>query len=96
MNEIDVTWGRATKVWWSLAWRSLLLPGVAGFVVGFIIGIVGAIVGASPETVSAISFFAGVGVGVPMVIWIVKLILSKNYSDFRVALVPRTESTPSE
>ncbi len=35
MNEIDVTWGRATKVWWSLAWRSLLLPGVAGFVVGF-------------------------------------------------------------
>ena len=96
MNEIDVTWGRAAKVWWSLLWRSLLFAGVAGFGVGVIVGVVGAIVGASREAVSVISFFAGLGLGVPIGIWVVKLILTKNYSDFRVALVPRTESTLSE
>ncbi len=91
INEIDVTWGRAAKVWWSLLWRSILFAGVAGFVVGVIVGIVGAIAGASREAVSVVSAFAGLGLGVPIGIWVVKLILSKNFSDFRVALVPRTD-----
>ncbi len=95
MNEIDVTWGRAAKVWWSLVWRTILLSVAAGFV-GGIVGSVGAVLGASQEAVSTLTAFTGLGLGVPIGIWVVKLVLGKDYLDFRLVLVPRTESTPSE
>ena len=25
MNPVDITWGRALKVWWSYSWRALVL-----------------------------------------------------------------------
>ena len=40
---IEVTWGRAIKVWWSLIWRAVLFGGLAGMVAG---GVVGGILGA--------------------------------------------------
>lgn len=95
INEIDVTWGRAAKVWWSLAWRMLLFTVAVSFVAGGILGFVGAMLGASQQTVSTLGFLIGVAVGVPIGIWIIKLIIGKNYSDFRLALVPRNEPTPS-
>ena len=29
---VEITWGRAIKVWWSLTWRGFFLGGIASFI----------------------------------------------------------------
>ena len=78
MQEVELSWERAIKVWWSLVWRSLLFGGLAGGVAGFIVGILG-----FPH----LGGLAGLVVGIPVGMWVVKLVLAKSFSDFRLALV---------
>ncbi len=79
MQEVELTWGRVGKVWWSLVWRGVLFGGLAGFVAGFIVGLLGG----TPIHVS----LAGLIVGIPIGIWVVKMVFAISYSDFRLALV---------
>lgn len=87
MSEIEVTWGRVVKVWWSLAWRGILFGFLAGAGAGFVIGFLGAMGGMSRESTSLYSMLAGGAVGVPIGLWVVKTVLSKRFSDFRLALI---------
>jgi ABC-type dipeptide/oligopeptide/nickel transport system permease subunit len=87
MNEIEVTWGHALKVWWSFFWRAVIFCAVAGFVLGFIIGIIGGIAGADHQVITMLSGFAGVIISLPVAIWVVKIVLKKKYSNFRIALI---------
>jgi ABC-type antimicrobial peptide transport system permease subunit len=80
MQEVELTWGRAIKVWWSLAWRGLLFGGLAGFVAGMIVGVLGG------EPIHG--SLAGFVMGIPIGMWVVKIILAKSFSDFRLALIP--------
>ena len=83
MNEVEVTWGRAIKVWWSLAWRGVLFGGVAGLIAGIIM----MLAGAGESGVRA----AGL-IGIPVGMWVVKMVIGTEYSDFRIALVPTTDT----
>ena len=87
MQEVEITWGRAFKVWWSLFWRGVLFGGLAGFVAGFIIGFVGILAGIEREVIDLLSTIAGFLVSIPIGIWVVKWVLGKKFSDFRFALV---------
>ncbi len=87
---LEVTFARATKVWWSLAWRALLFGLLAGAAAGFVIGIVCAIAQVPQEQISRYGGLAGLVVGVPVGIWVVKTVLQKSWSDFRIVLVPNT------
>ena len=78
MREVELNWERAIKVWWSLFWRGVLFGGIAGFIAGFIVGFLGA-----PN----LGGLAGLVVGIPIGMWVVKIILAKSYSDFRLTLV---------
>lgn len=78
MQQVELSWERAIKVWWSLAWRGVLFGGIAGFVAGFIFGVLGL-----PNR----SDVAGLVVGIPISVWVVKIVLAKSFSDFRLALV---------
>jgi hypothetical protein len=87
MNELEVTWGRAIKVWWSIMWRAVLFGFIAGLVAGFIVGFIGGMAGAATGTITTLSGIAGGIVAIPVGMWVIKVVLTKRYSDFRIALV---------
>ena len=87
MNEVELTWGRTIKVWWSLMWRGWLFAFIAAFIVGIIVAIVRAIIGFDQGTGVLVSTLGGFLIGLLIGMWVVKIILNKKYSDFRIALV---------
>ena len=89
---VDVTWGRAAKVWWSLMWRGLVFGGIAGGLAGFVIGFIMGAARASRESIAMLTFWAGVLVAIPVGILVVRHVLRKSWSDFRIALVAKTRA----
>lgn len=92
MSELEMTWGKATQIYWSMMWRTLLyvmLPaGMVGFVVGFFLAIKQ--IPAEPHIWKlqlAILPFA-----VFMGIWIIKKVLSDPIFGYRIVLVARDKS----
>ena len=90
--ELDVTWLRAVQVWWALFWRSLAYTVVPAGLFGGIVGAVLAVnkIPAEPHLwkVQVVCGVAGIFIG----IWITKIILSKGYPGFRIALVAAGEA----
>jgi hypothetical protein len=87
-TSIEVTWGRATKVWWSLLWRAALFGLLAGGAIGFVIGLILGAAGVAAEVITAAGTWAGLLIGIPVGIWVVRTVLRKSWSDFRIVLVP--------
>ena len=86
---LEVTWGHALKVWWSITWRTVLFGLVIGFVVGVLAGVVGAASGTSSGAIQTISSLLGFVIGMLISIWAVRKALSKSFSDFRIVLLPK-------
>ena len=87
MEKVEVTYGNASRVWWSFFWRAMLFGTIFGFVLGFIGAFtIGPFV--EPETgqkiIAPILGFLG---AVPVSIWVFKKILSKKFKNFSVALI---------
>lgn len=94
--ELEVTWKRATKVWWSYLWRNILaiigailIGGLVGGIFGFILGMVGTSQETIQLVVAPIGFIIGIGISIVPI----KMILGKDFGDFRLVLV---ESGSSE
>jgi len=87
MTEVDITWDKVTKVWWSLMWRGLLFGLLSGFVLGFIIGFVGTLAHVDKSIIQPLCIIAGLLVGIPVGLWVTRNVLKKKYKDFRIALV---------
>jgi hypothetical protein len=87
VDGLEVTWGRAAKVWWSLAWRTVVVGFLAGGLLGAVLGVVLAVAGKSPQEIAAVTTWAGFAVGLPVAIWAVRSVLKSSWSDFRIALV---------
>ncbi len=86
---LDVTWGKAAKVWWSLAWRVIVFGMLAGFVAGAVVGGIAGAAGVNTQTISSLGALSGMVVGIPVGIWVVRTILRKSWSDFRIILVAK-------
>lgn len=88
--ELEVTWKRALKVWWAFLWRNVLavlmtviLSAIAGFMVSVILGLLG--VGDNVLLIIAQSL--GIVIGLLVSIIPVKLILGRDYGEFRLVLI---------
>jgi hypothetical protein len=92
MEEIPVTWGHAIKIWWSLTWRIVLFGGLAGLALGLLFGLIGAATGIADETIHSWGQIGGTLVSIPIGIWVVKYILNKDFTKYRIILVPSLES----
>jgi hypothetical protein len=88
MQAVELTWRRVLSVWWLIAWRTFLGGAIIGAVVGFIIGAVGAVVGLPAETRTVFSLPILVLLGLYWGIVVIKMALTKEYSDFDIVLVP--------
>jgi len=92
MDEIQVTWGHAIKIWWSLTWRILLFGGIAGFALGLLFGIFGTATDTNDNLIQTWTEIGGMLVSIPIGIWVVKTILNKDFRKYRIILVPSLES----
>ena len=88
-NGLDVTWGRAAKVWWSLMWRTIMFGMLAGLVAGALIGAIAGAAGVNTQTISYLGAISGVVVGIPVGIWVMRAILRRSWSDFRIILIAK-------
>lgn len=91
MNELEVTWARTIQVWWAFFWRGIVYVMVPAFVLGAGIGIALAVNKIPLEPHAWKIKSAGGAFGLFVGIWLTKLILSKTYSGFRIALVALPE-----
>ncbi len=88
--EVEITWKRTMKVWWAYLWRNILaalcamlIGGIVGAIIGFIMGMLGA----SKESIQLIATSIGIVIGIGVSIIPIKLILGKDFGDFRLALI---------
>jgi uncharacterized protein YacL len=88
--ELEITWNRAVKVWWSIFWRyiiammaAMVIAGIIGVVIGFVFSALGA-----PTIMGEIIAFP-VSVILALLASIVpfKMILGKDYGEFRLVLL---------
>jgi hypothetical protein len=86
MGELEMTWGKITRIWWSLVWRNLLFGylSVCGWLV--IVGFVAGMLRLDPQIGRALGMSAFILV-IPVGLWVVKAVLHKRFKDFRIALV---------
>lgn len=92
MEELEVTWMRAFKVWWSLTWRIIVYSMIFGIVIGMPLGLAAAALGIGQGQASVILQNLATVIGLILGIWILKVVLTKSYSDFRIVLVPSDEA----
>ncbi len=90
MEEIEVTWQHTIKIWWAFIWRMTVFGFLIGGAFGIILGIVFAAQG-MVEYTKIYGQVAGSIVSIPIGIWVVKIVLTTQFRDFRIALVPSTE-----
>lgn len=92
--ELEVTWTRAIKVWWSFLWRNILavigavvIGAITGGILGFVLGMLGASLQTIQLLVTPIGFIIGIGISIiPL-----KLILGKDFGEFRLVLVENSD-----
>jgi len=95
--ELEVTWKRTLRIWWSYLWRNLIaivcagvLGGIIGAMIGFVMGTMGAEIETIQMVVAPISAVLGLLISiVPM-----KLILGKDFGEFRLVLI-QNEQIPN-
>lgn len=88
--ELEVTWKRALRVWWSYIWRSLIaiiLGLVVAIIVGVFLGLIMGVMGSSEQLTSYVSNGFGFLIGLATSIIPIKLILNKSFGEFRLVLV---------
>ena len=91
MNKLEVTWWRATKIWWSLLWRSMLYVVLISIPIGFFIGIIAAALNITDQMAPYYNLIGAI-IGIPVGICVIKIVLSKQFSDFQIILIPSYES----
>jgi hypothetical protein len=96
VQELEITWKRVIRIAWLLLWRGAVggavIGAVIGGVVGFIIGFIDALMGVPRDVSLSIIRISGAIVGSLVgLVWtcvVVRMALRKQFSDFRLALVP--------
>lgn len=86
MQELEATGRRIAAVWWLIVWRGMaggvLLGAVAGFIVGFFAAVVD-----RPDVIPTLSAVLGSLAGFIWSWFVVRMVLSKTYKGFRLAVV---------
>ena len=88
--ELEITWSRVIRVWWAYLWRyliALIVAIIIGAIIGFILGLVGAAIGIPTGITALVAGILGGLLGLVGCIIPLKMILGKNYGEFRLVLL---------
>lgn len=91
METLPITWALALRVWWSFTWRGLLLGILAGAGVGAFAGIILGAMGMVGQ-IAVFAQYLGMIVGIIAGVWVVKMVLSKPFKGYRIALIPSDDT----
>ena len=86
--ELEVTWKRALQIWWAYLWRKLVVL-LIGAILGGIIGFALAPMAGSTIVIQVVSIPIGLIIGFAISIVPLKMILGKDFGDFRLALLEK-------
>lgn len=95
--ELEATWGRTIRVWWAYLWRSILAAlasGILGAVLGAVLGFLLGAAGVDPGVIGRASFVLGIAIGVAFSIIPIRLILNKDFGEFRLVLASSSPTAP--
>lgn len=90
--ELEITWNRILRVWWSYLWRNLICIVVGmllGMVVGFIVGFIMGAMGLPPRVIMCVTAPIGFVIGLAISVVPMKMILGKDYGEFRLVLLAK-------
>lgn len=90
--EVEITWGKVIRVWWAYFWRNLvaiIVAAIAGGIVGFIFGFVLGAMGVASSTIQYVIAPIGVIIGLGLSVIPMKMILGKDFGQFRLVLVSK-------
>lgn len=94
--ELEVTWGRAIRVWWAYVWRNVLAAIAAmfiGAIVGGLLGLILGMLGVPTETIRIITMPIGLILGLVISVFPIKMILGKDFGEFRLVLIQKNINT---
>lgn len=98
MIELEITWQRVLRVWWSYLWRNILVMIVSmicGAIVGGIIGFILGSFGVSVTVIKIVCAPIGFVIGLVLSVIPMWLILGKDFGEFRLVLAAKNP-TPTE
>lgn len=87
MEEVEVTWVQAARIWWSWAWRFLIWTVPTAVLFGFSIGLALAFLGLSIEPFTPYIQGFGAAIGIFFGIFAMKNIMGKQFNGFKIMLV---------
>jgi uncharacterized membrane protein AbrB (regulator of aidB expression) len=90
--ELEVTWNRALRVWWSWFWRSIVMTIAAmfcGFIAGAVLGVIGAILKLPIQAIQVGGGILGGAIGLVFTLFPIKMILGKDFGEFRLVLLSK-------
>jgi hypothetical protein len=85
---LEPTFKRAAIVWWAWFWRTLLLSMAATLLIGLAEGVVLSFAGAPSVVLQFLPIVSGAIAGVPVAIYVLQVILRKNFKEFTICLNP--------
>lgn len=93
MREVEISIGRLLRICWLLFWRAIVGALVIGTAFGFVIGFIMGAAGFAQAQIALVTSTAGLIFGVVWSVVVVKMMLEKHYSDFRIVLIERAEAS---
>lgn len=91
--ELEITWKRCFRIWWSYVWRNLIavvVSMIAGGMLGFVLGLILGIAGFSVETIKIVVTPIGFVLGLLISVVPMKMILGKDFGEFRLVLIEKS------
>ncbi len=79
MEEVEVTWGRALRVWWSWVWRTFLIAFVCGILIGVLAFMFGVAMGMESTQVELWINLGSSLIGLVAGLYIMKAVLSMRF-----------------
>ncbi len=96
MTVLEMTWRHATKIWWSMFWRFVVISVAAGLALGPIISLLLTSANVEPETESLIFMAVQFLASTLATIWMIDMVFDKAFSNFRIVLVPLSSDDASD
>lgn len=87
MEEIEVRWMHAVRLWWAWLWRTMLMALPVSMAAGFVIGFMLSVSGKNVVDYEVFFQLLGMAIWTYFSITVMKKILTMSFGDFRIALI---------
>jgi xanthine/uracil permease len=88
-QEVEITIGKLLRIYWLLLWRAAVGAAIIGGMFGFVIGLVMGLARFPREQIALVTGPVGLVVGVIWSVFVLRMMLEKQYKDFRIAVIAR-------